>query len=49
MKLVSVDDTGIYVYEYSKNENLDKIVKKLESNKINYYITKKYNTITILR
>ena len=49
MKLVSVDDTGIYVYEYNKNENLDKIIEKLKADKINYYVTEKYNTITILK
>lgn len=49
MELVSIDSTGIYVYEYQKDENIDKIIANLEKNKINYYITKKYNTITILR
>ena len=49
MKLVSVDDTGIYVYEYNKNEDLDKIVKKLKTDKINFYVTEKYNIITILK
>ena len=49
MKLVSIDDTGIYVYKYNKNENLNKIIENLKSNKINYYVTEKYNTITILK
>ncbi len=49
MKLVSVDSTGIYVYEYKKNENIENLVENLKENNIDYYITKKYNTITILK
>lgn len=49
MKLVSVDSTGIYTYEYEKNEDIEDIIAKLEMNNINYYVTKKYKTITILK
>lgn len=49
MKLVSIDSTGIYTYEYTKKDNIDKIIENLENNKINYYIIKKYKTITILK
>lgn len=48
MKLVSIDSTRIYVYEYEKNENIGVFIKNLKEKNIDYYITEKYNTITIL-
>ena len=47
MKLVSVDSTKIYVYEYEKNENIEDFIKNLKEKNIDYYITEKYNTIQL--